>query len=211
MKLNTILGWIGLSLLAFVAAFAVGRMTRPAPSEPPGQRPVSEPSLAAYEAPSVDSINPPQNDLDSMAEAEEEPITSLSEADAPEAEPTNEPAPAPATPPPAGPSPQEVAARRRAAENRLAVAARRAHAAQLPEEFRKYYAQELPEDAISEELEVRANVSGAQAEVMTISSPAFNATNEDFVLQQVRSDLTALGFKQINITDGKGFRASVKL
>ncbi len=117
-----------------------------------------------------------------------------------------------ARPAPRAAAPTETAeARQRAAENRIAVAARRAHADQLPEEFQKYYAQELPEDAISDELTVRARVSGEQAEVLTLSSPAFNAENKDFVLQQVRSELEALGFKRVYITNGRRFKTSAGL
>jgi hypothetical protein len=118
----------------------------------------------------------------------------------------------PAAARPATPSAAEkAAARKRATENRIAVAARRAHADQLPDDFKKYYAQELPEDAISDELNVRARVSGEQAEVITLSSPAFNSENKDFVLQQVRSELTELGFKRVYITNGKGFRTKTGL
>jgi hypothetical protein len=114
-------------------------------------------------------------------------------------------------PAPPKPSPAELAAaRQRAAENRIAIAARRAHADQLPDDFKKYYAQELPEDAISDELNVQARVSGAQAENITLSSPAFNEDNKDFVLEQVRSELTELGFKQVSITNGKGFTTKTR-
>ncbi|GAB2466176.1 hypothetical protein GCM10011375_33200 [Hymenobacter qilianensis] len=128
-----------------------------------------------------------------------------------EKELAEEPVLPPTPPAPPQPSPAEIAAaKQRAAENRIAIAARRAHADQLPDEFKKYYAQELPEDAISDELNVRARVSGAQAENITLSSPAFNEDNKDFVLEQVRSELTELGFKQVSITNGKGFTTKTR-
>jgi hypothetical protein len=208
MNLNALLGITGLSLLAFVAAFALGRLHRSAPSATSlassyvtSQRLNEQPATGRSAMTNVDSM------------ADEDPSQSTpDEADFSEsAAALAEEYAKPAVPRPAAPSPAEKAARKRAAENRIAVAARRAHADQLPDDFKKYYAQELPEDAISDELNVRARVSGEQAEVITLSSQAFNTENKDFVLQQVRSELEALGFKRVHITNGRGFKTSTGL
>lgn len=211
MNLNALLGITGLSLLAFVVAFALGRLHRPAPTTtPPASGYVAsqrlnegplQPPAARSSPTNVDSVADDSPDLSTAEEAEfSESAMALAKEYT-----------APPTPRPVGPSPAEKAARQRAAENRVAVAARRAHAEQLPEEFQKYYAQELPEDAISDELTVQTRVSGEQAEIITLSSPAFNSENKDFVLQQVSSELTELGFKRVTITNGKGFTAKSPL
>lgn len=213
MNLNVILGTIGLSLLAFVAAFAIGRQNRPTPAFPP-------------QTISVESGRPNQPELEpTAADLSLQNTGSMADEDAPpaalpEEETTSESAgntametavdEAEDTPPaPARPTPAEVAAKKRAAENRVVVAARRAYADQIPDDFKKYYAQELPEDAISSEQNVRTMLAGEQAEVITLSSRAFNAENKDFVLQQVRSELQELGFKRVYITNGRGFKTNV--
>jgi hypothetical protein len=218
MNMNALLGIIGLSLLVFVAAFAIGRLNRASPAltpQPTSQvvsprRSAPTPS-AAVRAKIQDSVaaamlaqNAAVNtiDLEAATEATEEEV-------APTAAPVLPPKP-PAAPP--KPSAAELAAaRQRAAESRIAIAARQAHADQMPDAFKKYYAQELPEDAISDELNVQVSVGGEQAEVITLSSPSFNAENQNFVLQQVRSELTELGFKQVTITDGKAFTTKTSL
>ncbi|SMB98797.1 hypothetical protein SAMN00120144_1795 [Hymenobacter roseosalivarius DSM 11622] len=223
MNMNALLGIIGLSLLAFVAAFAIGRLNRPMPDSvaKPSTQQVSvsrnEPRPAATGLPmtttdSVATTRPAQGSATNTPSLESA-ADSASTLDVAADKPT---APAPPTAvrivrAPAPPSAAEIAAaKQRAAETRLEIAARRAHADQLPDDFKKYYAQELPEDAISKELDVRASVAGAQADVITLTSPAFNAANKDFVIQQVRSELTELGFKQVYITDGKGFMTKVR-
>ncbi|MGY2132335.1 hypothetical protein ACW9KT_08910 [Hymenobacter sp. HD11105] len=212
MNLNALLGITGLSLLAFVAAFAFGRLHRSAPSATSPTAGYVASQRLNERQPQSTATRSSMTNVDSMAD--EDPSQSTSdEADFSEsatalAKEYAEPAAArPATPSAA----EKAAARKRATENRIAVAARRAHADQLPDDFKKYYAQELPEDAISDELNVRARVSGEQAEVITLSSPAFNSENKDFVLQQVRSELTELGFKRVYITNGKGFRTKTGL
>ncbi|MBC6605655.1 hypothetical protein H8B13_02375 [Hymenobacter sp. BT188] len=195
-------------MLAFVAAFFIGRLQRSTPVRTPqltsravsARRPESA-AAVARRARMQDSVAAAMLAQSTGANAAESEVTVEKEA-------TEEPVLPPAPP---QPSPAELAAaRQRAAENRIAIAARRAHADQLPDEFKKYYAQELPEDAISDELNVRARVSGAQAENITLSSPAFNEDNKDFVLEQVRSELTELGFKQVSITNGKGFTTKTR-
>ncbi|WP_133272513.1 hypothetical protein [Hymenobacter radiodurans] len=211
MQKNFLLGIIGLSLLVFVAAFAIGRIQRATPAFTPlpasrggsARKPESA-AVLARRARMQDSVAAAMLAQSTAANAPELEATA-------ESEPAEEPILPPKAPAPPKPSPAELAAaRQRAAENRIAIAARRAHADQLPDEFKKYYAQELPEDAISDELNVRARVSGAQAENITLSSAAFNEDNKDFVLEQVRSELTELGFKQVSITNGKGFTSKTR-
>jgi hypothetical protein len=223
MNQNTFLGIIGLSLLVFVAAFAIGRLNRPTPNYIPKSanrevsisRSASRPAASSLPETNTDLVTnnvPARGSLTSAPVSASAPdSTEFEEREKPEAIPAL-PTAKPAAPAPAKPSPAEIAAaKQRAEENRIAIAARRAHADQLPDDFKKYYAQELPEDAISEELDVQARVAGAKAEVITLTSPAFNETNKDFVIQQVRSELTELGFKQVYITDGKGFRTKTRL
>lgn len=195
-------------MLAFVAAFAIGRLQRATPAFTP--QPTSR-VVSARRTESVAAAALRAKMQDSVAAAM---LAQSSAANTPEVDTATETEPAeePILPPtPPKPSPAELAAaKQRAAANRIAIAARRAHADQLPDDFKKYYAQELPEDAISNELNVQARVSGVQAENITLSSPAFNEENKDFVLQQVRSELTELGFKQLSITDGKGFTTKTR-
>lgn len=213
MNHNSLLGLIGVALLVFVVAFAVGRWTIPtrirSAAAPIGTGPAPE-SLAVIESESTRLLTAAQT------EAYENEL-----APPPVSRPASQPASS-RKPRPRGQSAAAAAATTapdtatttvaQTATSDTGAAPAVATESIAPKtvlakdyvaiEERQNYAAQLPKELLEKGVEAKVNVVGELAEVIILSSPAFDARSKDTVIKQVCIDLKTLGFKRVHITDG---------
>lgn len=216
---NSLFGLIGITLLVFVVAFAVGRWTRPARvrSATTLMRPEPAPELlAVMETESTRLLTTAQTEA-FETDVDEAPVAAPSNNPAatrrprpkalPKAQSRTEDkqmnAPVANTAPEAGPAapvidtvtgagdaPENIAPKTVLAKDYVAI------------EERQNYAALLPKELLEKGVEAKVNVVGELAEVIILSSPSFTARSQDAVIKQVCINLKSLGFKRVHITDG---------
>lgn len=220
MNRNSLFGLIGITLLVFVVAFAVGRWTRSprVRSAPTLTRPAPAPEpLAVMETESTRLLTTAQteafeNDVDAAPVAAPSANLAATRRPRPKALPKvqsrteaaqmNAPVaasatvaapPAPGTDTVAGATDENIAPKTVLAKDYVAI------------EERQNYAAQLPKELLEKGVEAKVNVVGELAEVIILSSPSFTAQSQDTIIKQVCINLKSLGFKRVHITDGGAY------